>query len=171
MPYIHFTEEQKLRASEVDLVEFLRHQGEKLIRSGPEYRLASDHSITVQGNEWYDHAIKEGGGPISFVQQFYNLSYPEAITCLLGGEQGIVCWCDKEGLPFLTYTAEELQEVKGNFTGSSFVREKTGIDNVCERAALKACGGKGKLITPKYAENGMTIAVAKREWEVRFDEE
>lgn len=90
MPYIHFTEEQKLRASEVDLVEFLRHQGEKLIRSGPEYRLASDHSITIQGNEWYDHAIKEGGGPISFVQQFYNLSYPEAITCLLGGEQGIV---------------------------------------------------------------------------------
>jgi len=90
VPYIHFTEEQKLRASEVDLVEFLRHQGEKLIRSGPEYRLASDHSITVQGNEWYDHAIKEGGGPISFVQQFYNLSYPEAITCLLGGEQGIV---------------------------------------------------------------------------------
>ena len=70
MPYIHFTEEQKLRASEVDLVEFLRRQGEKLIRSGPEYRLASDHSITVQGNEWYDHAIKEGGGPISFVQQW-----------------------------------------------------------------------------------------------------
>ena len=90
MPYIHFTEEQKLRAASVDLVEFLRHQGEKLIRSGPEYRLASDHSITVQGNEWYDHAIKEGGGPISFVQQFYNLSYPEAITRLLGGEQGIV---------------------------------------------------------------------------------
>lgn len=40
--YIHFTEDQKLRASEVDLAEFLRHQGEKLIRSGPEYRLASD---------------------------------------------------------------------------------------------------------------------------------
>ena len=30
------------------MVEFLRHQGEKLIRSGPEYRLASDHSITIQ---------------------------------------------------------------------------------------------------------------------------
>ena len=90
MPYIHFTEEQKLRACEVDLVEFLRHQGEKLIRSGPEYRLASDHSVTVQGNEWYDHATEQGGGPISFVQQFYNLSYPEAVTCLVGGEQGTV---------------------------------------------------------------------------------
>lgn len=90
MSYIHFTEEQKLRASEVDLVEFLRRQGEKLIRSGPEYRLASDHSVTVRGNGWYDHAVKEGGGPISFVQQFYDLSYPEAVTRLLGGEQGIV---------------------------------------------------------------------------------
>lgn len=90
MPYIHFTEEQKLRASEVDLVEFLRCQGEKLIRSGPEYRLGRDHSVTVRGNGGCDHTVKAGGGPISFDQQFYNLSYPEAITCLLGGEQGIV---------------------------------------------------------------------------------
>ncbi|NBI65994.1 DUF3991 domain-containing protein [Pseudoflavonifractor sp. 60] len=90
MPYIHFTAEQKLRASEVDLELFLRSQGEKLIRSGPEFRLASDHSITVQGNEWYDHAAEKGGGPISFVRNFYNLSYPEAVTLLLGGEQGTV---------------------------------------------------------------------------------
>ena len=100
MPYIHFTEEQKLRASEVDLVEFLRHQGEKLIRSGPEYRLDSDHSVTIRGNGWYDHATGQGGGPISFVQQFYNLSYPEAVTCLLGGEQGVA------------YTAAPKQEEK-----------------------------------------------------------
>ena len=90
MPYIHFTEEQKLRASEVDLVEFLRRQGEKLIPSGAEYRMSSDHSVTVRGNEWYDHAVKQGGGPITFVQQFYNLSYPEAVTRLLDGEQGTV---------------------------------------------------------------------------------
>ena len=91
LPYIHFTEEQKLRASSVDLVEFLRRQGEKLVRSGPEYRMTSDHSITVRGNEWYDHAVKEGGGPISFVQNFYGLSYPEAVTRLLNGAQGQVC--------------------------------------------------------------------------------
>ena len=90
MPYIHFTEEQKRRASEVDLVEFLRYQGEKLTRSGPEYRLTSDHSVTVRGNEWFDHATERGGGPVSFLQQFYNLSYPEAVTRLLGGEQGTV---------------------------------------------------------------------------------
>ena len=90
MPYIHFTEEQKARAASVDLVEFLRRQGEKLTRSGPEYRMTSDHSITIRGSEWYDHAIKRGGGPISFVREFYDLSYPETIACLLGGEQGEV---------------------------------------------------------------------------------
>ena len=90
MPYIHFTDEQKLQASEVDLSLFLRNQGETLIRSGPEFRLASNHSITIRGNRWYDHATEQGGGPISFVQIFYNLSYPEAVTLLLGGEQGVI---------------------------------------------------------------------------------
>ena len=51
--YIHFTEEQKLRAGAVDLEYFLLGRGEKLIASGREKRLASDHSITVRGNEWY----------------------------------------------------------------------------------------------------------------------
>lgn len=77
-------------------------------------------------------------------------------------EQGILEWCKKEGVPFLTYTAEELQEVKGDFIKSDFVKSQVGVDNVCERAALKACGDGGKLIASKYAENGMTIAIAKK---------
>lgn len=89
MPYIHFTDEQKFRANSVDLVEFLYRQGEKLIPSGREKRLASDHSITVRGNEWFDHATEQGGHAISFVQQFYNLSYPEAVKKLLDGECGV----------------------------------------------------------------------------------
>ena len=90
IPYIQFTDDQKRRAGEVDLEQFLLRQGERLIPSGFEKRLASDHSITIRGNKWYDHAAEQGGGPISFVQQFYNLTYPEAVTRLLGGEQGAV---------------------------------------------------------------------------------
>lgn len=86
--YIKFTEEQKERADRVDLERFLLRQGEKLLASGYEKRLARDRSITVRGNQWYDHAVKEGGGPISFLQNFYGLSYPEAVTTLLDGEQG-----------------------------------------------------------------------------------
>lgn len=86
--YIHFTEEQKQRAAAVNLEEFLRCRGEKLLSSGREKRLASDHSVTVRGNEWYDHAEERGGHAVSFVQRFYGLSYPDAVTMLLGGELG-----------------------------------------------------------------------------------
>lgn len=88
--YIYFTDEQKRRANAVDLVDFLERQGEKLIKSGPEKRLASDHSITVRGNEWFDHAegARKGGLAIDFVQYHYGLSFPEAVTMLLNGEQG-----------------------------------------------------------------------------------
>lgn len=87
--YIHFTEEQKYRANNVDLIDFLYRQGEKLIASGREKRLASDRSITVRGNEWYDHSKECGGYAIDFVKNFYNLSFPDAVILLLGGEQGI----------------------------------------------------------------------------------
>lgn len=85
-------------------------------------------------------------------------------------EQGFIAWSRKENLPFITYTAEELQKVKGNFRKSAFVKDKVGVDNVCERAALKACEPEGRLVYEKRAEDGMTIAIAKREWRVVFDE-
>lgn len=88
--YIRFTEEEKQRANSVDLEHFLLKQGEQLLKSGREKRLASDHSITVRGNEWYDHAADQGGYAIDFVKQFYNLSFPDAMTMLLGGSCGTV---------------------------------------------------------------------------------
>nr|WP_304052826.1 DUF3991 and toprim domain-containing protein [Enterocloster clostridioformis] len=88
MGYVYFTDDQKQRANAVDLEDFLTRQGEKLLRSGREKRLASDHSITVRGNEWYDHAAEKGGCAIDFVQMFYGRSFPDAVTMLLNGEQG-----------------------------------------------------------------------------------
>ncbi len=87
--YIYFTDEQKERANSVDLVDFLHRQGEKLLPSGRDKRLASDHSITVRGNRWYDHSAQEGSYAIDLVKRLYNLSFPEAISLLLGGEQGV----------------------------------------------------------------------------------
>ncbi len=86
--YIPFTTEQKKRAATVDLEEFLRRRGEKLITSGRDKRLASDYSITIRGCEWFDHATAQGGRVISFVKQFYGLSYPDAMSLLLGDDLG-----------------------------------------------------------------------------------
>lgn len=85
-------------------------------------------------------------------------------------EPGLLAFCKTNSIPFLTYSADELKGVKGEFHWSDFVEEKTGVDNVCERAALKACGLKGRLVYEKHAEDGMTIAIAKRDWSVDFDE-
>lgn len=89
MPYIHFTEEQKQQANSVDLVDFLQRQGEQLIRSGREWRWKRYDSVTVRGNKWFRHSCKEGGRAIDFVQQFFDMSFPDAVSLLLGGESGV----------------------------------------------------------------------------------
>lgn len=89
MAYIHFTEEQKHRANSVDLVDFLQRQGEQLVRSGREWRWKRYDSVTVRGSQWFRHSRKEGGRAIDFVQQFFDLSFPDAVTLLLGGESGV----------------------------------------------------------------------------------
>lgn len=99
--FIPFTPEQKERAASVDLEEFLRCRGEKLITSGRDKRLASDHSITIRGCEWFDHATEQGGRAISFVKQYYGVGYPEAVTLLLGDDLGGVYPAAKEKAPEL----------------------------------------------------------------------
>ncbi len=82
-------------------------------------------------------------------------------------ELGLCAFCQKQGLPFLTYTAQELLEVSGEFSASAFVQRTVGVDNVCERAALKASEG-GQLLRRKTPCGGITVALAMRNWEVVF---
>lgn len=89
MTYIAFTDEQKRRANSIDLVDFLQRQGEQLTRSGREWRWKRHDSVTIRGNQWYRHSREEGGLAIDFVQEFYGMSFPEAVTFLLGGEAGV----------------------------------------------------------------------------------
>ena len=98
--FVYFTSAEKRQANEVDLPSFLRDRGEKLLQAGREYRLASDHSITVRANRWYDHAARRGGHAISFVRQFYDKTFPEAVTMLLGRDgQGIIPIAKQEPEP------------------------------------------------------------------------
>ena len=80
-------------------------------------------------------------------------------------EQGILEYCKERNLPFETYSAEQLKEVEGSFAESKFVEETTGVDNVCERSAILGSskhGEKSNLILRKYAEDGVTAALARR---------
>ena len=90
MPYIPFTDEQKVLANSVDLEEFLRMRGEKLERVGREHKLiyydgsGKHDSITLRGSTWFDHKNQVGGGAIKFMQEFYDMDFQTAVQELLG---------------------------------------------------------------------------------------
>ena len=90
MPYIPFTDEQKILANSVDLEEFLRMRGEKLERVGREHKLiyydssGKHDSITLRGSTWFDHKNQVGGGAIKFMQEFYDMDFQTAVQELLG---------------------------------------------------------------------------------------
>lgn len=90
MPYIPFTDEQKILANSVDLEQFLRMRGEKLERVGREHKLiycdgsGKHDSITIHGSTWFDHKNQVGGGAIKFMQEFYDMDFQTAVQELLG---------------------------------------------------------------------------------------
>jgi cobalt-precorrin 5A hydrolase len=99
-----------------------------------------------------------------------NTLEEKAVRCvasidLKADEKGLLSYCEKAGLSPVFYSAAELSEVPGNFTSSAFVQSVTGVDNVCERAAL---AGADELIVKKTALHGVTVAVAAEKLEVRF---
>lgn len=116
-----------------------------------------------QIDHFVNRALKESGISMEQVAVFASIDRKK-------DEEGILWMSSHYGIPFVTCSAEELQQVEGNFHASEFVKSQVGVDNVCERAALRFSGPGGTLITGKQAEDGITVAIAKRRWSVSFDE-
>ena len=79
---------------------------------------------------------------------------------LKADEKGLLGFCEKHDLRISAYTAQELMDVEGDFSSSDFVKSVTGVDNVCERSAVKCSGGR--LILRKTAADGVTVAAAEK---------
>lgn len=86
---------------------------------------------------------------------------------LKSDEAGLLEFCKKSGITLNFYTADELMEVEGNFSASDFVKKITGVDNICERSAVKLSGGN--IIMSKYADNGVTVAAAEMPVTIDFE--
>ncbi len=96
--------------------------------------------------------------------QGHNLA-PQCITTatsidLKQNEEGLLTFCKKHGWPMEFFSADQLRQAPGRYTPSAFVQSITGVDNVCERAAvLASCG---TIFLPKQAGGGVTFALALR---------
>ena len=72
-------------------------------------------------------------------------------------EEGISEFSLDRGIGFTVYPADELNALEGDFSRSDFVKDHTGVDNVCERSALME---GGRLLVGKEKYDGITLAVA-----------
>lgn len=78
-------------------------------------------------------------------------------------EKGLLILSQYFNVPFYTFPAGELESVQGEFSSSDFVKDVTGVSNVCERAAvLSSEGDCSDLAVKKTSYDGMTLAVAVR---------
>ncbi|MBR6172428.1 MAG: cobalamin biosynthesis protein [Eubacterium sp.] len=83
-------------------------------------------------------------------------------------EKAILRLANDLGVPFRTFTPEELLEVEGTFPQSAFVEEKVGVGNVSARAAAADAGEGYLLLENTRKKDGMTLAVAiPREFPIR----
>lgn len=102
--YIHFTKEQREQARQTDLANFLINQGEKVKKSGSEYKwLDGSQKVTIRGHLWYHQYEQKGGDAVDFVHRFYNKDYAEAVEMLLnncGGQIIASPLIEKEHKPF-----------------------------------------------------------------------
>lgn len=78
-------------------------------------------------------------------------------------EPGLLAFCAAHGWPLTVYNAEQLWQAAGEFSTSAFVETVTGVNNVCERAAVLAAGGP--LLRKKHSGNGVALAVALRPYQ------
>ena len=46
----------------------------------------------MTGKKWYRHSKQMGSHAIDFMQEFFGMSYPEAVTYLLDGENRQRTW-------------------------------------------------------------------------------
>jgi cobalt-precorrin 5A hydrolase len=79
---------------------------------------------------------------------------------LKGEEPGLMEWCQRTGVPLRIIPRALIQERPWITNASAWVREKVGVDGVCEPCALLATF-RGRLILPKTAFNGVTVAIVE----------
>ncbi len=74
-------------------------------------------------------------------------------------EPALVAFSKRHLVDFCCYSAKELADTPGRFTASERVMRETGVENVCERAAVRYSGGV--LLRSKTLFEGIALALAK----------
>lgn len=88
-----------------------------------------------------------------------------ATVDLKADEPGLLAFCEQHGLPLRVIASENVAARPWVTQPSEWVRQNVGLDGVCEPCALIA-SPRGKLIVPKTALDGVTVAVVEDRWDI-----
>jgi cobalt-precorrin 5A hydrolase len=77
-----------------------------------------------------------------------------------GDDRGIVEWCERIGVPLRVISRTLIQQRPWVTTASAWVRERVGVDGVCEPSALLSTF-RGQLILPKTVFDGVAVAIVE----------
>jgi cobalt-precorrin 5A hydrolase len=77
-----------------------------------------------------------------------------------GDDRGIVEWCEQTGVPLRVISRTLIQRRPWVTTASAWVRERVGVDGVCEPCALLSTF-RGQLILPKTVFDGVALAIVE----------
>lgn len=99
-------------------------------------------------------AVEQLGASLKSLSGIYSID-------LKSDEVGLIEAAKYLRIPFQTFPAVELQAVieKEQLSRSKFVKEKIGVDGVCEAASLLGTQ-RGQLILPKFKGQGVTVAIS-----------
>ncbi|MBE6013823.1 MAG: cobalamin biosynthesis protein CbiG [Lachnospiraceae bacterium] len=91
-------------------------------------------------------------------------------------EDGLQEFAMEYNIPLSFFSGKELDKLPGDFQESDFVKGITGVDNVCERAAIMAilrdepgASRDKNLLVPKNRCHGVTVAVAGKKGSIIFE--
>jgi len=101
-----------------------------------------------------ENFLKSSGASILSLQAVASID-------LKANEEALIQFARNHDIKFLTFSAEELQKLKGNFTRSQKVFDTIGVDNVCERACILAAGERAALMRSKTIYKNITLALSR----------
>lgn len=159
-----YSKEQITVANNVDLVNFLKMQGESLTKSGKDMRWSRHTSVTVRGNRWYEWKSQEGGYPIEFLKRFYQYDFKQAVEVLLSasGEVGQATVEQAEPKEFILPPRNEtMNRAYGYLMNTRFI-DKEVIDEFVKRNLIYEDSVYHNVVFVGYDEEGVARHAHKK---------
>lgn len=149
------------------IADILSREHEEVERSGNEWRWKRHRSVTFRGNRWYRHSEQVGSHAIDFMQEFFGMNFPEAVTYLLNGETGQVISGRKHITPERRKEIEQEKEEPKQLV----IPEKNGTmkrvyaylmkKRYIDRDILSFFAKRGTLYESKEHHNAVFVGVDK----------